>query len=241
MIAGRSVLAVIPARGGSRGVPRKNLRMVAGKPLVAWTIEEGHKSKYIDRLILSSEDPEIIETAKRWGCETPFIRPAHLARDDTPGTAPVLHAVNEVPGYDYVVLLQPTSPLRLAEDIDRCLESCVHHGRPSGVTVTEVDKTPYWMFHLDGDMRLSPVLPNEVIPSRRQEIPPVYALNGAVYVAEIDWFRATRSFVTHDTVATVMPKERSLDIDTEFDVRIADFLLRERTEAGRHHYVHTSS
>lgn len=116
------ILAIIPARGGSKGVPRKNIRDLAGKPLIAWTIEEAKKSKYITRLILSSEDEEIIEAAKKYGCEVPFVRPIELAQDNTPGIEPVLHAIEKCPGYDYVLLLQPTSPLRTVEDIDGCIE-----------------------------------------------------------------------------------------------------------------------
>nr|HPK54819.1 acylneuraminate cytidylyltransferase family protein [Smithellaceae bacterium] len=117
MIQGKTVLAIIPARGGSKGIPRKNITNLAGKPLIAWTIEEAKKSKYIDRLILSSEDNEIIQVAKEWGCEVPFIRPRELAEDDTLGIEPVLHALNTIKKkYDYVVLLQPTSPLRSVDD-----------------------------------------------------------------------------------------------------------------------------
>ncbi|MEH2097772.1 acylneuraminate cytidylyltransferase family protein, partial [Nostoc sp.] len=121
MIHGKKVLAIIPARGGSKAVPRKNIREIGGKPLIAWTIEEAKKSQYIDRLILSSEDDEIISIAQKWGCEIAFKRPVELAQDDTPGIAPVLHALNQLPIYDYVVLLQPTSPLRQVIDIDGCI------------------------------------------------------------------------------------------------------------------------
>src|SRR5271157_3678171 len=142
MIQNQSVLALIPARGGSKGVPRKNLREIAGKPLIAWAIEAGRQSRYIDRLILSSEDPEIMAQARSWGCEVPFVRPAELARDDTPGMEPVLHALTALPEeYDYVVVLQPTSPLRLAEDIDGCLETCLRQEAPACVTVAEVDQS----------------------------------------------------------------------------------------------------
>src|ERR1039458_650454 len=119
MINDKTVLGVVPARGGSKGVPRKNIRMAAGKPLIAWTIEKALKSQYIDRLVLSSEDLEIMEVALRYGCDVPFRRPVELASDDTPGIAPVLHVLEKLPGYSYVALLQPTSPSRAAEDIDR--------------------------------------------------------------------------------------------------------------------------
>jgi CMP-N,N'-diacetyllegionaminic acid synthase len=115
MINGKTILGIIPARGGSKGIPRKNLIIFGGKPLMAWTIEAGLQSHYIDRLILSSEDEEIIAVAREWGCEVPFIRPAELSRDDTPGIEPVIHAIKTLKtSYDYIILLQPTSPLRSA-------------------------------------------------------------------------------------------------------------------------------
>lgn len=218
MIEGKTVFAIIPARGGSKGVPRKNIREVAGKPLIAWTIDEAKKSKYIDRLILSSEDQEIIKVAEAWGCEVPFVRPPELAQDDTPGVAPVLHALTELPGYDYVVLLQPTSPLRSVEDIDGCIEFCIEHGASTCVTVTEPDKSPYWMYVLDAQNQMKPLIETEKTIMRRQELPVVHVLNGAVYVAKCKWFMNSKLFLTNETVACPIPKERSLDIDSELDL-----------------------
>jgi len=217
MIDGKRILAIIPARGGSKGVPRKNIRDLGGKPLIAWTIEEAKKSRYIDRLVLSSEDAEIIAVAKAWGCEGPFVRPLELAQDDTPGIAPVLHALELLPDYDYVVLLQPTSPLRRVEDIDGCIELCLTKQADSCVSVTETDKSPYWMYTLAADAVMLPVIPTEKQITRRQDAPAVYALNGAVYVARTAWLRKSKSFVMANTVAYPMPKERALDIDTELD------------------------
>lgn len=226
MIDNKTVLAIIPARGGSKGILRKNICDVAGKPLIAWTIEEARKSHYIDRLILSSEDAEIIRVAKEWGCEVPFIRPADLAQDDTPGIDPVLHAINVLPEqYDYVVLLQPTSPLRTVADIDGCIRKCIDAGASACVSVTEPDKNPYWMYNLSNEDHLLPLLPQPDIISRRQDLPKVYALNGAVYVAIISWLTTTKSFLSSDTVAYLMDKENSCDIDTEFDLKIASLRL----------------
>ena len=226
MIQGRSILAIIPARGGSKGVPRKNLREIAGKPLIAWAIEAGKKSQYIDRLILSSEDPEIISKARSWSCEVPFVRPAELARDETPGIDPVLHALSELPEkYDYIVLLQPTSPLRLAEDINGCLETCLHHHASACVTVTEVDQSPFWMYRVNTSHRLVPLIDQESLPNRRQDLPPVYIVNGAVYVAQTTWLQQQRTFLTTETVAHIMPRERSLDVDTELDLKICESLI----------------
>jgi CMP-N,N'-diacetyllegionaminic acid synthase len=225
VINGKRVLAIIPARGGSKGIPRKNIAQVAGKPLIAWTIEEAKKSRYIDRLILSSEDPEIIEVAKLFGCDVPFVRPKEIAMDDTPGIDPVIHACKELPGYEYVVLLQPTSPLRLAVDIDSCIEKCEESSAPACVSVTEPDKSPYWMYSMESDDKLKPIMKEEKRYARRQDIPKVYALNGAVYVGKSDWVMEKRTFVTEETVAYIMPTTRSIDIDVKTDLLYADTLL----------------
>lgn len=226
MLNGKKVLAVIPARGGSKGVPRKNIREVAGKPLIAWTIQAARESRYIDRLVLSSEDAEIIEVAKGWGCEVPFVRPPELSRDDTPGIEPVLHAVQSLPGFDYVVLLQPTSPLRNARDIDSCLELCASKKASTCVSVSEPDHSPYWMFTLDPQGCMHRLMDTQTEALRRQDLPTVYALNGAVYVADTTAIVKTRSFVTEDTACYVMSQASSVDVDTELDLVVADALLR---------------
>lgn len=225
MINGKSVLAIIPARGGSKGVPRKNIREVGGKPLIAWTIKEAKKSKYIDRLILSSEDAEIIEVAKNWGCEIPFTRPKELAQDDTPGIEPVLHAIEMIPGYDYVVLLQPTSPLRKVTDIDECLRFCIDAGADSCVSVTEAEKSPFWMYYMQDNNRLRPVVDINNVYTNRQQHPKVYVLNGAIYIAKTDWLFNAKTFLDRKTIAYVMPREHSIDIDSELDLALSDVLI----------------
>ncbi|MEN6348192.1 MAG: acylneuraminate cytidylyltransferase family protein [Syntrophomonas sp.] len=228
MIDGKSVLAIIPARGGSKGIPHKNIRNLAGKPLIAWTIEEAKKSRCIDRLILSSDDEEIIRVAKEWGCEVPFIRPAELAQDDTPGIDPVIHAINTLDEiYDYAVLLQPTSPLRIVDDIDNCIRQCLRLGAPACVSVTEAQQNPYWMYKLDKDMRMSPVINQSSEINRRQDLPRFYVLNGAVYVAEVNYLTEHKSFLTTATLAFPMPAIRSIDIDTELDFSICSYLAME--------------
>ncbi|MBU0681150.1 MAG: acylneuraminate cytidylyltransferase family protein [Proteobacteria bacterium] len=225
MIDGKKVLAIIPARGGSKGLPRKNLLEVNGKPLLAWTITEGLKSRFIDRLILSSEDQEIIETAKKWGCEAPFARPQELATDEATTTDVVLHALAELEDmYDYIVLLQPTSPLRSHHDIDSCIEECHNRKATSCVTVSAAEKSPFWMYFLNADHHMQAVIDTTDRPTRRQELPIAYALNGAVYVVNRAWFQQTGCFTSEDTIAHIMPKERSLDIDTELDFTIFRWL-----------------
>jgi len=226
VIGAKKVLAIIPARGGSKGVPRKNIREVAGKPLIAWTILEARKSMYIDRIIVSTDDQEISDVAQQWGCEIPFMRPEHLAQDNTPGIEPVIHAIESLPGYDYVVLLQPTSPLRTIEDIDGCIELCASKVACSCVSVTEPDKNPYWMFTIDVHGKMQPLLEGKTLISRRQDLPAVYALNGAVYVADAKSIVETRSFITDDTVPYIMSKNNSIDVDTETDLIVAEIFLK---------------
>lgn len=226
MIEGKSVLAIIPARGGSKGVPRKNIRDLCGKPLIAWTIEEAKKSKYIDRLILSSEDQEIIDVAKQWGCEVPFVRPQELAQDDTPGIEPVIHAMDALSNkYNYIILLQVTSPLRQVEDIDGGIELCIQSNAKSCVSMTEAEQSPYWMYNISGNHSISSVMLDDKVYKRRQDLPKVYVLNGALYIAECKWLKENRDFCTDQTIGYVMPKERSTDIDNEIDLEFTGFLL----------------
>lgn len=228
MYKGKMILGLIPARGGSKGLPGKNILPLLGKPLIAWTIEEAKKSKYIDRLILSSEDKEIITIAMRYGCEVPFVRPESLAQDDTPGIEPVLHSLRTLPEkYDYIALLQPTSPLRKAEDIDKCIKQCIDQKMVSCVSVTEPDKSPYWMYSLDNNGKMRPIISIEKTINKRQDLPKVYALNGAIYIAEVEWLLNNKTFITNETHAYIMQQERSIDIDTEVDFKLVEFLMQQ--------------
>lgn len=225
MIAGRRVLGVIPARGGSKGVPGKNLCQVGGKPLIAWTIEAALATECIDRVIVSSDDAAIMAAARSAGADVPFQRPPDLASDESASIDVVLHALDMLAGYDLVVLLQPTSPLRTAADIDAATRLCVSCNSPACVSVSPAEQNPYWMFRVDGSHRLTPVLADQPMASRRQDLPAVYVLNGAIYVAEPAWLRRTRSFVGPEAVGYVMPAGRSIDIDTPEDVLVADRAL----------------
>jgi CMP-N,N'-diacetyllegionaminic acid synthase len=223
MYGKHKILAVIPARGGSKGVPRKNIRALNGKPLIAWTIEQAEQSRYIDRVIVSSEDEEICQVAKQSGAEIPFVRPAELASDTASGVDVLCHAVeNAGADYDYVVLLQPTSPLRESTDIDAAIEYCVEQAVTSVVSLAEATKSPYWMYHMKEGGELTPFVDNAA--SNRQELPQSYALNGAVYVLEVARLLASRKILDEQTLGYVMPAERSYDIDTETDFLICEFL-----------------
>ncbi|MCG6881383.1 MAG: acylneuraminate cytidylyltransferase family protein [Deltaproteobacteria bacterium] len=225
MIDGKTVLAVIPARGGSKGIPRKNIRNLAGKPLIAWTIEEARKSRYIDRLILSSDDSEIMAVSKKFGCQVSFVRPAELAQDDTSGTEVVLHAIDKCPGYSFVLLLQPTSPFRTVGHIDSLIETARAERANCMVSVTSPSKHPMWMFRLDKKNRLVPFCEGPP-PMCRQELPAVYALNGALYFACSRWLKEKRTFLTAETRGFYMKPEASMDIDTELDFFLSECLLK---------------
>lgn len=216
----KGVLGLITARGGSKGLPRKNVLPLGGKPLIGWTIEAALKSEVIGRLVLSSDDDEIMEAAKKWGCEVPFRRPAYLSDDTASSMDVVLHALGQLPGYEYLVLLQPTSPLRTAADIDAAFELLKSTGAPSCVSVCEVEQSPYWMFHIKDGGKVERLLSEEGSATRRQDLPPIYVLNGAIYIARVDWLKQSENFLGEGCVAYVMPKERSLDIDNAADFEV---------------------
>lgn len=221
------ILAVIPARGGSKGIPRKNIKPLAGKPLIAWTIEAALHAQGIDRVIVSTEDEEIALVAKQFGAEVPFMRPHTLAQDDTPGIAPVLHAIKQLPDYDWVLLLQPTSPLRSVEDIEGIIQFCRDEAAPSAVSVTQVSKHPFWMYQRDDQNRLHSLIPNQPEITRRQDLPAAYTLNGALYLARTDWLIQNQGFIGSETLGYVMPEERSVDLDTPQDWRWVEFLIEQ--------------
>lgn len=228
MIDGLRVLGLIPARGGSKGLPRKNVLDLCGKPMIAWTVETALGSNYIDRLVLSSDNDEIIGTAREYGCDVPFRRPASLAMDHTTTMDVALHAVDALPNFDVLVLLQPTSPLRATCDIDATIEGMIGAQASSCVSVTEPEKSPYWSYGVDHNGCLEPLIDKRLAQKRRQDLPAAYVLNGAVYAAHIPWLRAQGNFVGPGTVAYVMPHSRSLDVDTLIDLKISSLLLQEQ-------------
>jgi N-acylneuraminate cytidylyltransferase len=220
-----SVLAVIPARGGSKGIPRKNIRELGGKPLIAWTIHAARSARTITRAVVSTDDQEIAQVARLWGADVPFLRPAELATDSAAGVAVAVHAAGALSGFEWVVLLQPTSPLRVAADIDGIIQHCKSVGAPAAVSVCASPIFPEWMFRMGVRSLLSPVVKTEPEQKPRQELAPTFVLNGALYLARIDWLIGSRSFVTEETVGYEMPFDRSVDIDTLADWAEAESLI----------------
>lgn len=231
MIDGRRFLAIVPARGGSKGAPGKNIRPFVGKSLVGCAIEAAEASRYVDRVIVSSDRDEICAVAAGYGEGVALKRPAELATDESTALDVVLHAIASVPGFDAAVLLQPTSPLRIAADIDGCIEMMVQRGAKSCVSICEAQHSPYWMYRLGSDGKLAALLDGAGVYLRRQNLPPVFLTNGAVYAFEIDWIRRSRRFIDTETLGYVMPVSRSIDIDTEMDFVVAEQMFRDAPPA----------
>jgi CMP-N-acetylneuraminic acid synthetase len=173
-----TLLALIPARGGSKGIPRKNIRPFFGKPLLQWSIDVALAAPSVDRVVVSTDDPEIAEVACAGGAEVPFLRPSELASDNAPGIAPVLHALEQLPDVTDVLMLQPTSPLRVVEDVEAIVALRREAGRQAAVSVSESSKHPAWMFSLSPQYELQTLM-NVPDATCRQQLPLVYALNGA--------------------------------------------------------------
>lgn len=226
-------LALVVARGGSKSIPRKNLAPLASKPLIAWTIEAALAFPRAGRVVMSTDDAEIAEVARALGAETPFARPADLARDDTPTMPVVLHALEALhaEGFDpeWVVLLQPTSPLRTADDIAAAFRIAEEHGE-SVVSVAPAPSHPHLMKRITPDGVLDDYLPHAPV-ERRQDLDPVYVLNGAIYLATRDHLLRAQSFYSDRTYPYVMPAERSIDVDTPWDLHVCDLILKD-THAG---------
>lgn len=223
-------VGIIPARGGSKGIPYKNIQKLCGRPLISYTIEAALKSKSLKRVIVSTEDTRIAEISRSFGAEVPFLRPAELAKDDTPSLKVIQHAVKYIEDIehcvlDVIVILQPTSPLRNEKCIDAVVEKIMRTGADSVVTVCSVKQHPYWNFTIKRD-RIFPLISNDIKPSRRQDLPEMFAPNGAVYVVRRDVLFNQNSILGKDTRALVMPVEESVDIDDYFDWFIAEMTLK---------------
>lgn len=220
------MIAVIPARGGSKRLSGKNIKHLGGKPLIAWSIDAAKKSKYIDRVIISTDDENIAEVALRYDGDVPFLRPQELAGDTASTNGVILHVLNQIDeSFEYVVLLQPTSPLRNTEDIDQLLES-FDEKTEGVVSVCPCEHSPLWANTLPKDMTMDHFFPESIIGKRSQDLPEYYRLNGAIYAFKVDRFVKNKGIFYSDKVkAYKMPIERSVDIDTIVDFHIAEVML----------------
>lgn len=230
MIDGKRVVGVICARGGSKGLPGKNVRPLAGRPMIAWTVEAALQSEVMDRVLVSTDDEAIAQAARNAGAEVPFLRPPELASDAANVVDAIFHALETAgESCDYVVLLQATSPLRVAADIDACVRLCRERQAPAAATLCQCAKSPYWTFHLNDNGTVRLTIERDEVGHQRQALPQTYSANGAVYVAETEWLCRERTFWRPGlTVGVEMPAERSIDVDTLMDFQLADLLMAER-------------
>lgn len=239
MLQGKEVLGIIPARGGSKRLPRKNLLPLAGRPLIAHTIEAGLRSPYIDELVVSTDDPEIAEIARSLGAQVPFLRPAELARDTSGNFELIEHALffyrqSQHREFSHVVYLQPTSPLRDSGEIDRAVQLLKERQADAVISVSEPDHSPLWCNTLPGDLSMKGFLREDVKYQRSQDLERYYRLNGAIYLISTARLLAERTFFISDNIyAHVMPPEKSVDVDTLIDLKLCEILLQNRTGQER--------
>lgn len=230
------VIGIIPARGGSKGVPRKNIRMLAGKPLLAYTAEAALAARRLAAVVLSTEDPEIAQAGRQCGLEVPFLRPRELANDDTPTLPVIQHAVTwlESQGrrYDAICLLQPTSPFRGADIIDGCIELLERTGADSVVTVLPVpaEHNPHWVYFADdaGRLHLATGEPSPI--PRRQELPAAWRREGSVYVTRHDVLMHDNTLYGSDLIGYDVAGAHSVNIDTPDDWARAEQMFQRNGE-----------
>ena len=228
-----STVAVIPARAGSKGITRKNTRVVAGKPLIAWTIEAAIGSRFVDRIIVSTDDDQIAEIAVRFGAERPFERPHHLAQDDSPLADTIRHAARWLERHGerrptHIVTLPPVSPLITPADIEGAVQFAVQSGAPAVASVHPLDHHPYQARRMSKAGVLESFMRVDLESIRRQEYPPAYSLNGAIYVNRSESIVQDRTLLPIGVRGFVVPQSRSLAIRTLWEMHLADVILRER-------------
>ncbi|MCT7556237.1 acylneuraminate cytidylyltransferase family protein [Aliarcobacter butzleri] len=220
-------MSIIPARGGSKGLPGKNIIDLAGKPLIAWTIEASLKSKYITKTIVSSDNNNILEISKKFGVET-IKRPDELALDTTP-TEPViehvLKSLENIEQYDYLILLQPTSPLRDEKDIDSAIKLLIQKKVSALISTKEIDNKILKAFKNNENGYLEGIANNKYPFMRRQDLPKTFMPNGAIYIVSVKDFLKTKRLFTDKTISFEMSEEKSFDIDTKEDLNKCNDIL----------------
>jgi len=225
-----TIVGVIPARSGSKGIPNKNIRHLCGKPLIYYTIKAALASRFIQRVIVSTDSIHIADIAKAYGAEVPFLRPAELVMDETPRVLVIRHAVRLLEQQygvknDIVVTLQPTSPLRTAEHIDAAIKLMLRTKAQRVVSVCEAEHSPCWMRRLEPQGTLIELMPQRKKYARRQDLPKIYRLNGAIFA---DTYPALmkEDLQNSKPTAFIMERKDSIDIDDELDFQVAEMLLQ---------------
>lgn len=230
MIKNKKMLAIIPARSGSKGLKDKNIKQLNGKPMIAYTIEAAIKSGIFDDVIVSTDSQVYADIATRFGATVPFIRPDYLSNDTATSIDMIIHTIEELSKvgkeYDYFMLLQPTSPLRTKEDIINSTELLFAKDANSVISICEAEHSPLYMNTLDETLDMDGFLPKG-IKTRRQELDKYYRINGAIYLAKVDYFIKYNDFYKEKSYAYIMDKRTSIDIDDEVDFIIAESLMKQ--------------
>lgn len=237
MISGQRILAVIPARGASKRLPRKNVLDLAGKPLIAWTIEAANQCEYVDRTMVSTEDKGIAAISRKYGADVPFMRPKHLASDEATTIDVILEVITTLAGrdeyYDYVVVLQPTSPLRTNRHLSEAIEQMIDKKARAIISVCHAEHHPLWCNTLPEDLSMTNFLREEVKDRRSQDLATYYRLNGAIYVCNVELLAQERTLQPSvDSIAYIMSQDDSLDIDTADDFERAKIIMERRNTNG---------
>lgn len=227
-----TTLCIIPARGGSKRIPRKNLAVIGGKPLISYTIKAALDSRILDRICVSTEDIEIAETAQTEGAEVPFMRPGELAEDNIPGIHAVIYTIRlleERENYrpDYILVLPPTSPFRTSQDVVNTVKLALGKKADSVIGISPSIQHPYWMKTVTDEGRLEPFIELDR-HYQAQQLPSVYAVNGSIYLVRREMLLEHQTYYYDNTYAYIMPIERSLDIDSPWDLYLADLIIKDR-------------
>ncbi|QGM28724.1 acylneuraminate cytidylyltransferase family protein [Acinetobacter towneri] len=232
MIGQYRVTALIPARGGSKRLPRKNIKLLVDKPLIAWSIEVAKACKYVDRVIVSTDDEEIKRISEQYGAEVPFLRPEHLSNDHASSFDVIKHAIDFLTlsrSNELIVLLQPTSPLRLASEIDTALEFFVQKNAKGVVSISETEHSPMWSNTLPEDGCMSDFIRPEVQGKRSQDLPTFFRLNGSIYIYEtLSLLEQSKIFFNENVYGFETSLETAVDIDTGLDFLIAETIMKNR-------------
>lgn len=225
----KEVLAIIPARGGSKALPRKNIKKLNGIPLIAYTLLAANKSKYIKRIVVSTDDNEIAYISKTYGGEIPYIRPSKLADDTSPTIDSILHMIDYLEKKqdycpDYILLLQCTSPLRNTQHIDEAIEKLLNSDFDGIASICEAEVNPYWTNVLTKD-KLQYFIKEGKQITRRQDLPEIYRCNGAIFLAKTEVLKKEKTFELENLTGYIMDEYSSIDIDTELDFKIAEVIM----------------
>lgn len=230
----KNMLAVIPARGGSKGLSGKNIKLLNGRPLIAYSIEAALESKLFQKVIVSTDDNEIAEIAKQYGAEVPFMRPKELSGDAVSSDDVILHAIyfyeEKGKDFDYVCKLQPTSPLRNAKHIREAYHMMISRNANYIVSVCECEHSPLWSGVIGADLGLENFIREEDKRACRQAFEKYYRLNGAIYFGKVKNFEKEKNFMGHGSIAYIMNQENSVDIDSELDFLFAQTILNAKAE-----------